>query len=271
MKRSGRFFSSLTTMNIIEKKKYLFLPGMLCDPATLWHAQKQDSFYQNNYTESFFMSFDNEKNTNEMFNKINEITGKFSMIGFSMGGYLAQEYMIKYPQKVNALILINSSASGYTSFEKEQRKKLITKVKEEGVHFLFGDRLKNWINSNHKNKDQLFKIIEKMALEMGPDVFIQQQQSTLNRVDQHEALGKVTCPTLVIGCKQDKIVSSEKVEKLAKAIPHAELHLFEDSGHMLPLEAPEELNTFLKQWLLNEKICCPSTDSNLYSQQRVFK
>jgi pimeloyl-ACP methyl ester carboxylesterase len=225
------------------KKQIIFLPGMLCNPNILWQAQK-------NYSD-YFIAFNKEKTLEKMFDAINHTaTGQFSLIGFSMGGYIAQEYILKYPEKVSDLVLISTCASGYTPTEKQQRLKLIQKVKQEGVNCLTGERLKQWVYSLDNNHE-LLKAIEDMTLEMGADIFVQQQTATLNRVDRHIELKNITCPTLVIGGKEDKLITQEKLQKLARTIPNAQLQLFDNCGHMLPLEKPMELNQLLSQWFLD--------------------
>jgi pimeloyl-ACP methyl ester carboxylesterase len=225
------------------KKYIIFLPGMLCNPHILWQAQK-------NYSANFIV-FNKEKTLEKMFDTINHAAaGQFSLIGFSMGGYIAQEYILKYPEQVSDLVLISTCASGYTAIEKQQRLKLIQKVQREGGACLTGERLKQWIASLDNNHE-LLKAIENMTLEMGTDIFAQQQTATLDRVDRHIELQNITCPTLVLGGKEDKLISQEKLEKLARAIPNAQLQLLDNCGHMLPLEKPVELNEILDQWFLD--------------------
>ncbi len=47
----------------------------------------------------------------------------------------------------------------------------------------------------------------------------------------YDELGKITCPTLIIGGKQDKIVTAEASSEMAEQIPHNRLYLYEDFGH----------------------------------------
>ena len=57
--------------------------------------------------------------------------------------------------------------------------------------------------------------------------------------DVYEELEKITCPTLVLGGRQDKIVSGTASEELAERIPNCELYIYEDYGQGLYEEAKD--------------------------------
>ena len=59
--------------------------------------------------------------------------------------------------------------------------------------------------------------------------------------DAYDELGKIMCPTLIIGGKEDKIVTGEASEEIAKKIDDSKLYMYELLGH----GAYEEANDFL--------------------------
>jgi pimeloyl-ACP methyl ester carboxylesterase len=225
----------------------IFLPGMLCDKR-LWQYQ---CFQKNKVIEPFYVDLTRAKTLDDMFSEINEtVKEPFSLIGFSMGGYVAQEYILRYPERVLDLVLISSFASGYTEYERQQRLKLINKVKELGIEYLTGDRLKQWLSPERSKDHELLKTLKAMATQAGSEVFIQQQLATLNRNDRRSNLGEIQCPTLIIGGLRDMSIPLSKIQDLAKAIPNSRLYTIPDSGHMIPLEKPIELDAILNDWFL---------------------
>ncbi len=54
-------------------------------------------------------------------------------------------------------------------------------------------------------------------------------------------LPKITAKTLVIGGRHDWICPPEFSEDIARKIPHAELKIFENSGHLIRVDEPEAL------------------------------
>ena len=70
-----------------------------------------------------------------------------------------------------------------------------------------------------------------------PDGRVNQSMAIAQAYDRTEALGKVTCPTVVIHGTIDKLVHPMGGELTAKAIPGAELVMVEGMGHDLPAGA----------------------------------
>ena len=60
----------------------------------------------------------------------------------------------------------------------------------------------------------------------------------------HDAYGRlsdIACPTLVIGGKEDRIVTGQASEEMADRIPDCRLVLYDGLGHGLYEEAPDFL------------------------------
>ena len=77
-----------------------------------------------------------------------------------------------------------------------------------------------------------------------------------NEYDVRPHLADIMVPTLVLHGRYDWVVSLREAEELAQNIPHAQLHVFEQAGHAIQDDVPEELiqviRTFLGASLQNE-------------------
>ena len=62
-------------------------------------------------------------------------------------------------------------------------------------------------------------------------------------------LPTIACPTLVMVGRQDRWSPLAQHEEIAAAIPGAELVVIEDSGHMAPVEQPDQVSQALLDWL----------------------
>jgi 3-oxoadipate enol-lactonase len=69
------------------------------------------------------------------------------------------------------------------------------------------------------------------------------------REDSTATLGTISVPTLVIGGREDVASPPSELERLARGIHGAELHLLEKAGHFAALEQPEEFVRALRQFL----------------------
>ena len=86
-----------------------------------------------------------------------------------------------------------------------------------------------------------------MQRRLGPEV--RAHQSALIRKDGYADLERITCPSLVVACRQDRLRSFGETERMAKHLPHARFEIIEDCGHMAPLEKPRELAALLTGWI----------------------
>ena len=76
-----------------------------------------------------------------------------------------------------------------------------------------------------------------------------QIKALLDRPDARPLLPAIKCPTLVMVGRQDRWSPLAQHEEMAAAIPGAELRVIEDSGHMSPVEQPEQVTQALLSWL----------------------
>jgi len=65
------------------------------------------------------------------------------------------------------------------------------------------------------------------------------------RVAEHVPLDAVTCPTLLVWGRQDRILPVARAEELAEALPDAHLEIIDRAGHCPMFERPAELNALL--------------------------
>lgn len=175
---------------------------------------------------------------------IDEAPPIFALAGHSMGGWLCLELMRVASSRITQLCLINTTARRDSEEKMSRRKKMIQKAEtgqfQEVVEMMTEQFLFNTLVKSD---------VEKMFLEVGENVFIRQQQAMLRRKETQSILPTITCPTLVIHAAQDNNFSLEEHEELVNQIPNADLAIVENSGHMSPMEAPEDITALLRHWL----------------------
>ena len=88
-----------------------------------------------------------------------------------------------------------------------------------------------------------------MAVDLGPEVFVRQSRALQKRADLQGALRRMAVPTLVACGEHDALCPVRRHEFMAELIPHAELRVIADAGHLPVLEQPEVTNEILRTWL----------------------
>jgi proline iminopeptidase len=69
--------------------------------------------------------------------------------------------------------------------------------------------------------------------------------------DLRPHLAEMQTPALILQGRYDWVTPLAGALEMAEKLPHAQLHIFENSGHMVFMEEPEELVNVLKHWIIS--------------------
>ncbi|MCK4940179.1 MAG: alpha/beta hydrolase, partial [Rhodospirillaceae bacterium] len=110
--------------------------------------------------------------------------------------------------------------------------------------------LPNLVHPDHVEKTGVGDVVLQMAENVGKDAFLRQQTALMHRVDSRPDLANINCPTLVLCGRDDALTPVEVHQEMADGIgDNAKLVVIEHSGHLAPLEQPEEVNRAFEQWM----------------------
>jgi len=168
---------------------------------------------------------------------------KATIIGHSMGGYVGLAFAELYPEKIQKLVLLNSTSKEDSEERKANRTRAIKAVKQNYISFV-SLAIANLFSEN--NRIRLAEEIEKVkteALKTPLQGIIASQEGMKIRKDREELVRKNLFPILFILGKKDPVLNyEESLSQLEDTT--AELVSFED-GHMSQIENKEELKAVL--------------------------
>lgn len=171
----------------------------------------------------------------------------FILVGFSMGGYVAREIARLAPGRVRALVLIATSTRADTPSLRHSRATVGKAAPSVAFSGLSKTAIATSLHPKQAANEALIERVRAMGVRLGGEVF--RRQSAIVRSSDRERLTDIRCPTLIIAAGQDRLRSREESEEMHAGIPGSELAVIEDSGHMLPLEAPQALLAIVGPWL----------------------
>jgi pimeloyl-ACP methyl ester carboxylesterase len=152
------------------------------------------------------------------------------VLGYSMGGLIAQEMALRHPQRVDKLALtVTFSYKQMTALERMQRNFLPTVIKRlggKGLSRAMYDGIAGGVNMDPRD----FAAFKKMLAECRDDVLLQAGHS-LFKFDSRDHLYKIQHPTLVLGAQDDIVVPVHHARYLAQNLPNANLKVLERGGH----------------------------------------
>ncbi|MFA5308389.1 MAG: alpha/beta fold hydrolase [Dehalococcoidales bacterium] len=173
--------------------------------------------------------------------------------GQSMGGMIAQQFALDYPERVKKLVLICTTCGGrYCKLPKpsrrfgpEERQKMTPE--ELGLETLCLCVTQSYIE---RNPDTARMIMENMIKASEPAYAALRQAQAADCFNVYDRLPDIKAPTLVMGGEEDAAMPVENARLIASRIKGCKLVTFKKAGHILA-EAGEKPNrqvmSFLKR------------------------
>jgi pimeloyl-ACP methyl ester carboxylesterase len=174
---------------------------------------------------------------------------RFSLGGFSMGGYVAFEILRRAPARVERLALMDTQATPDTPEATARRRGFVEQTKMGRFHGVQPSLLPQIVHRSRLADQSVIQPIVEMAAEVGADGFCRSQVAMIDRPDSRPLLVEIQQPTLVLVGRQDIATPLIRAEEMAADISHSQLVVIETCGHMSPLEKPAEVSAALRRWL----------------------
>ncbi len=155
---------------------------------------------------------------------------KTYLVGVSQGGMISQYVAIDYPEKVEKLILTVTLARQNDTVQKVVSSWIDMAKQGDYKSIMIDTAEKSYSEKYLKKMRWMYSFIGNVGKPKSFDRFLVMAQACLMH-DAYDELGKITCPTLIIGGKEDKIVTGEASEEIAEKVVNSELYMYDDYGH----------------------------------------
>ena len=142
---------------------------------------------------------------------------RLNLCGLSLGGLLALNYAIQYPEKINSLVLIGTPYEIPKGFLKLQ-------------NFVFKFMPKS--------------VFQNMGISKKDFIHLSNSMTNLNFMELVATLG---CPALILCGAKDK-TNMESAKRFHEAMKNSKLVIVDDSGHEVNKDNPNELVSILQDF-----------------------
>jgi len=227
-------------------RNLVFLPGFMLNQA-LWDDMHDDLA---RLGQVYFGDLSRDGSLTAMADRVlQEAPEEFVLLGFSMGGFVAQEIALKAPQRVRGLALLNTSSRPQSAQESAATLAQIALAERTPFKGLTSRALASSLHPSRAADIVLLQRLQAMALDNGKEVFLR-QLATL-RDGSYADLQDIACPVLIVASDADRLRSVEESAEMARRIPAARFEIVADCGHMTPLEKPQELFQMINDWIVD--------------------
>ncbi len=174
------------------------------------------------------------------------------VLGASLGGFVAQEFALGYPQKTISLVLCCTSAGGARHIPPPA---IVMQAYASNFHFAVEERIRRNLllafapRYITEHAAEVERVIEMRLSNFVPDDVYMNQVRAGQAFDAEARIPQIKIPTLVISGDADKIVPVENSFNLAAAIPRAKLVTVPGGGHMFFIEQAETFNAAILEFI----------------------
>jgi pimeloyl-ACP methyl ester carboxylesterase len=174
-----------------------------------------------------------------------------TLIGHSMGGYIALAFAEKYPDRLNALGLFHSTALADSEQRKSLRQKGIRFMQEYGASAFLQEVIPGLYSDafRHYKPESVHEHISSSAGWATAEALGVYYKAMMDRPDRTSMLSEFKGPVLFILGAMDKTVVLEETIPQTRLPRNAYVHVMDSVAHMGMIEDPEQVGLKLNEFM----------------------
>lgn len=189
---------------------------------------------------------------------------KVNIIGWSLGGMIVQNFILKYPERVNKMILINTNYG----FPDEGGPEAYKNMRLDGIRMRKEDPVKAWWSGIRTSYYLKFRkeleanpskkwyglwsaedMIEMSTIDPPTEKDVNMQAGALKTHNTFDRLSTIKSPTLLLTASHDRLTPKSAMERMHEKIPNSALVVIDKAGHSSPREKAPEVNQKIIEFL----------------------
>ena len=178
------------------------------------------------------------------------------VLGISMGGFIAQQFALNHPERLDRLVL---AATGFGGPHMAPVPPAAVAAMTLDPSLPAEERIRrampiafsapSWTETHREEFDYIVR--RRLEYPQPPHGAMAQLMAGVT-FNVEARLGEISAPTLVLVGSEDQVVPPRNAELLAAALPNARRGILAGCGHVLNIECPEEFNGAVIHFLLAE-------------------
>jgi 3-oxoadipate enol-lactonase len=161
-----------------------------------------------------------------------------ALVGISLGAMVAQAFALEYPERTIGMVIAHAGALTPPAAKTIWGQRLV-ELSEQGLEPHVTGTLARWFTEDFASRSPLtLAWVERLIRETSLQGY-REAVGAIQNLNHSARLHELRMPTLVIGGKHDKAVTSEVASRVAEGIPAAQFALL-DAAHIGNVETPVE-------------------------------
>jgi pimeloyl-ACP methyl ester carboxylesterase len=167
------------------------------------------------------------------------------LIGHSMGGMVAQYFVLTHSEAVRALVLVDTAADTPDGIRREEQARLVEIARDEGMEAVFEEQLRsNPLADRLRNQPQLLEVWRRQFLLTSREAYVYVARAMAKCRPSLDKLHAIQVPTLIIcGENDESFVGPSR--RMHERIAGSELVILAGAGHTPQIEKAPDFNRVL--------------------------
>lgn len=177
----------------------------------------------------------------------------FLLAGFSMGGYVAFEFLRRHhgrlKDRITGLVLLDTKITPDDDAGKVKRGEAITAIRSRGMDAALEAMLPKLLADSSKGT-KAEAAVRQMILETPAETACADLAGMANRTDGFETLARFSAPILLVAGEEDVLTPASDAETMAEAAANSSfvrLLTIPGAGHLSPFEEPHPIAEAIRQ------------------------
>ena len=217
--------------------------------------------YGDSRTQQDFLMIDHLTDLEAVLDRYN--VSRCLVLGWSLGGILAVELALKFPERVSGLVLVATSArpwgdhppiswqdniyTGITAILNRLQPGWQWNIDTFGKRSLFRHLVQTHTPATYEylaNEAMIAYLKTSGFATRSLNVALQQGYNRLSD------LNKIQCPSLVLAGEKDRHITAASSREMVRSLQNCEFHCYPNTAHLLPWEIPDQILGDIDRWLV---------------------
>ncbi|MCY1657970.1 alpha/beta hydrolase [Dietzia sp. SL131] len=173
------------------------------------------------------------------------------VVGHSLGGVVAMHLAERHPQLLAGLVLVTAPVGAEDPGSAKARAERAAGLSQEQYEEIALDGMEAVYYGDRGHDPQVRAERLRAARVYGPERFAAHSIAIGARPDRWDFPATAPCPVLIVGASHDQVVPTDEQRRWAEANSASHVTYVEipETGHMLPVEVPDQLASAISDWL----------------------
>lgn len=169
-----------------------------------------------------------------------------TVIGLSMGGYIALAFAELYPEMISTLVLADTHGREDAPEKKRQREQMITTLKTKGTAPLIQQFPHSTLGKTTlDHRPDVLKKVHSLMNMASAEAIVSALRGMAMRPNRLGMLKQFSKPVYVIEGDEDILTPLSDAEDIVEAAANSTLHVIPKAGHLSNIEQPTHFNSII--------------------------